>query len=118
MYAITSPNLTIQDSIGDFLCGPHRQLWWYCSVDNLEVYHERLDEYYEIYKLPTGVSVPWQIHYIWTASCMDPPDGMEYKLASINRIDGIHIKLSSRATLPREVTSILDGILSWPDQSL
>ena len=40
MYEITSPNLTIQDLIGEFLCSPHRQLRWHCSRDGLEVYHE------------------------------------------------------------------------------
>ena len=60
LYTITSPNLTIQDSIGDFLCSPYCQLWWFCSEDTLEIYHERLDGYYEIYKLPTGVVVTWK----------------------------------------------------------
>ena len=67
MYAITSPNLTIQDSIGEFICSPHCQLWWYCSTDVLEVYHEQLDGYYETCKLPTWVSIMRQTHYTWTA---------------------------------------------------
>ena len=93
MYAITSPNLTIQDSIGDFLCSPHCQLCWYCSVDNHEAYYEYLDGYYENYKLPIGVSITWKTRYMWSASCMDPPTGMEQKLASIDRMDEMHTKL-------------------------
>ena len=60
----------------NFLCSPHRQLWWYCSMDTLEVYHGQLDGYYEIYKLQTGVGVSRQTHYTWTASCMDLPADM------------------------------------------
>ena len=46
LYAITLPNLTMQDSIGVFLRSPHRQLRWFCSKDALEIYHERVDGYY------------------------------------------------------------------------
>ena len=63
LYAITLPNLIIQDSIGDFLSSPHRQLWWYYSDDTLEIYHERLGGYYVIYKLATGVVVTRQTQY-------------------------------------------------------
>ena len=53
LYAITLPNLTIQDFRCVFLCSPHRQLRWFCSEDALEIYHERVGGYYELYKQPT-----------------------------------------------------------------
>ena len=121
MYAITSPNLTIQDSIGDFLHSPHHQLRQYCSVDTLEIYHERLNGYYEIYKLATGVVVTRHTQYSQWVSYMDPPPDMEQTLASIDRIDLMHIILCSKATLPREIMVNLnfwDVLLSWPNQSL
>ena len=59
--------------------------------------------YAEIYKLSTGVSVTWQTHYMWTASCIYPPTGMEQMLASIDRSDEMYVKLQPEAILPREV---------------
>ena len=50
LYVITSPNLTIQDSIGDFLHSPHRQLWWFYSEDTCKIYYERVDGHYKLYK--------------------------------------------------------------------
>ena len=82
----------------NFLCSPHRQLWWYCSMDSLQVYHEQLDGYYEIYKLPIGVVITWQTHYFWWALCIDPHTGKDQTLASIDRIDEMHIKLQFKAT--------------------
>ena len=121
LYAITSPNLTIQDSIGDFFRSLHCQLWWFYLEDTLEIYHERLDEYYEIYKLPTGVVVIQQTQYCWWAPFMDHPPNMEQTLVSIDRIDSTHIRLHSKATLPKEILTnfdFWDVLHSWPNQSL
>ena len=121
LYAITSPNLTIQDYIHDFLRSSHHQLWWFCSEDTHEIYYKRVDRYYEFYKHPTGVVVTWQTQYCWCASLINPPHTMVQTLASIDRIDSMHIKLHSKATLPNEMQmnfDFWDVLHSWPNKSL
>ena len=87
---------------------PHRQLRWFCSEDTLEIYYERVDGYYELYKRPTGMIVTWQTQYCWYASLMDPPPNMDQTLASIDRVDSMHIKLHSTVTLPNEIQMNFD----------
>ena len=121
LYAITSSNLTIQGSIGEFLRYPHCQLWWICSEGTPGIYYERVDGYHELYKRPTGVVVTRQTQYCWCASLMDSPPNMDQTLASIDRIDAMHIKLPSKTTLPNEIQmnfDFWDVLRSWPNQSL
>ena len=84
------------------------RLWWFCSVDTIEIYYERVDGYYKLYKRPTGVVVTQQTQYCWCASLMDPPPNMGQTMASIDRIDSVHLKLHSKATLPNEIQMNFD----------
>ena len=52
---------------------------------------------------------------------MDHPPNMEQTLVSIDRIDSTHIRLHSKATLPKEILTnfdFWDVLHSWPNQSL
>ena len=52
---------------------------------------------------------------------MDPPPHVDQNLASIDRVDTMHIKLHSTVTLPTEIQmhfDFWDVLHSWPNQSL